>query len=584
MKRFRLPFLLLLCLTVPVGLAQSLASLLPADTVFALGTEGLQDHQAQLQGFIDEFNRLGVGDALESVFASAQEDLAGDDADGTGDLEAGMPAELEGLGLLDVVGREAWLSVSMTSPNPIPSVTLVARLSPDARQAFASLIAESAGQDGVQALTEGDVTFYQENIDEGDIASAVAYGQDGDLLFASSNTDTLRSVLRRHQGSTEPSFTASAGYGATLATLGDGTVYSYLDLAPLADVANSLLAQQGFASAGGRVANALRTIGTIGSILRITSAGTESHSVQVLGDPALDPELYALLSHAEPAATDVLGFVPTNALAVQSGNLDLAGWWDYLTGLVESVPELGVSDVDAMLSSMSGLDLHALLFDWMGTHTGSITTGLGDAVQPGVPATNLLGEMVLLVQANDESAAAAGLSQLLSQGAAMVSSMTNPSGAASAAPPTTRQVAGVEVTDYAMGQGIEISTAVTGGYALIATSKDAMDAALTAKAAPAALPATLAAMQGAVPADARHFSLTDQQASLNASADQIASQIQLAAGLGGSAGIDFDAVEAASGTIEQFLHFVASKLGGSVTYGQATDGTITTTGTTQVAW
>lgn len=580
MKRITLPLLLLSCLFLTIGFARSIADLLPSDTVFALGTQDLAEHQAQLQGFIDEFERLGVGEALQSVFASAENDLGsvGDEA------EDAVPEALKGLGILDVLGQEAWLAVSMTASSPIPAVTLVARVDAKAQQAFAGVIAKSAGQEGVQALKEGGITFYQDTIDAGSASTPAAFAQDGDQLFFSSNVDVLRGVLRRHQGGAEASFTSQDGYAQTLGTLGTGAFYSYFDLAPVRDLARSFLSQQGFATVATRVANALETMGVSGGVIRITSAGIDSQQVQVLGDATLDPALYALLANAEPASTDPLSFAPSTALSVTSGNLDLGAWWSYLTGLVESAPELGISNVDQMLSSMTGIDLQATLFDWMGNHAGTVTTGASAPVDPGVPATNLLGEMVILVQAKDEAAATTGLSTLFSQATGLVGSMTDASGAATANPPAKRTVAGVEVTDYSMGPGIDISTAVTDGYALIATSPDAMDQVLTTKAASGSLPAALAAMRSKVPAKARSFAITDSKASVEASAGQIASQIRLAAGLGGSAGIDFDAVEAASGSVEAYLHYVASKLGGAVSYGQIDGNIITTNGSTAVTW
>src|SRR5690606_18463865 len=101
--------------------------------------------------------------------------------------------ELRRLGLLDFVGREAWAGVSMTASNPVPAITLVARVSEEAQQALAGLIAEEAAGAEVQTLTEGGLTFYVEAVDPSDDAfGPVAYAQDGDTFMLATNVDVLR--------------------------------------------------------------------------------------------------------------------------------------------------------------------------------------------------------------------------------------------------------------------------------------------------------------------------------------------------------------------------------------------------------
>ncbi len=579
MKRSLLPLLFALLTFSAVSFSQSLHQLLPSGTVLALGTEGLQNDQRLLQPFLDEFERLDVAGALESLMDNTDVLTAEvDDAD--------ITEEMRALELLDILGQEAWMSVSMAPNSPLPTVTAVARVSDKARQALTNYIAKQAARAEVQTLTEGGLTFYVETLatDDATASTPAAFAQDGNLIMVSSNVDALRGVLRRHQGANEPSFISDDGYAATLDTLGSGTFYSYLDLSPLGSLARTFLAGQGFGDVATRLESALQVAGVTGSVVRLSNAGMESHVVQHLGDASLDPALHALLASPSTASSDPLSFAPATALSVQSGNVNLVGWWDYLTDLIESIPELGIADVDQMIGGMTGLDLRASLFDWTGQHTAAIVTGAQGAVQPGVPSSNLLGESVYLVQATDEAAAASGLGNLFATITNLVGSMTSVTGDASAAQPATHDVGGVAVTEYVMGPGISISVAVHNGYALIATSADAMDEVLAAKANATKLPAALDSMRSLVPTNATTFTIADQKTALTSTAGQLSSQVQMLAGIGGASGLDFDAVEASSSTLEAFLAFVATKLDGAASYSQVDGNTITTTGTIQVDW
>ena len=48
--------------------AQSIPELLPENTILALGMQSLADQEARFQPFVDEFERLELGQALEGTF------------------------------------------------------------------------------------------------------------------------------------------------------------------------------------------------------------------------------------------------------------------------------------------------------------------------------------------------------------------------------------------------------------------------------------------------------------------------------------------------------------------------------------
>src|SRR5690606_10572266 len=187
-----------LALSLTAASAASLLDLLPVDTFAAVGVEGLADHEDKAQLFIDEWQRLGLTELLEAAYADDEmEEAAGE-----------IPEALRNAGLLDLIGEELWLTVSASSFNPLPAVTLVARLNANGQAAVDELLAEALAQEEVTTLTEGAVSFYvvvpsEESEDELGVPAdlgALAWARAGDLLTVSSNPDVLRGVLRRYQG------------------------------------------------------------------------------------------------------------------------------------------------------------------------------------------------------------------------------------------------------------------------------------------------------------------------------------------------------------------------------------------------
>jgi hypothetical protein len=564
---------LALLLVAGSGVAQRLAAVLPEDTVFALGTEGLADHAGKLDEFTAEAERLGLAEALTELFG------VGDPGD---ELSDEIPEGLRELEPLDLFGREAWLSVSISSFNPMPAVTLAGRVSGDARSALADAISQAAEEQGAETASEGAHTIYLFPIEEADSpVQVVAVSQADDVLALSSNPDVLRGVLRRLAGSGEAGFTRSAGYSATLAELGSGNVYTFLDFGRLSEALEPLgAASGGFEVLVARVLGGVGTVGTGGSVMRVDDDGLSSEAIRVPGSG--DQALTSLLASTRPASRDPLRFVPADALGVSVSNLDLPGWWSYLNDLARSSGMLEGS-LDDMVLEFTGIDLRSSLFGWMGPQTASITTGLGAPVQPGVPSQNLLGEVVYLVQAEDVSAANQGLSTLLATVSAMVAGFADPTGMGGAAAIEQREVAGVQVTSYRMGPGVTVAQAAVDGWALLATSDDAIDKALAARAAGAALTGELGRLARQVPDDATAYSLSDVGETLAQTGAQMVSQMQMFAGLGGD--LDFDALENAGETLEAFFAFIADRTGGGVSYTVTeSNGVSRSFGSTEVNW
>lgn len=535
-----------------LGFAQRLPEWLPADTVVALGMVNYREASQQMGTFIAEFERLEIAASLAAI--AGEDNMAA--------LEDRLPA---GVTWLDVLGSEAWLSVSVSSFNPFPVITLATVLAPNAQAALAPLLADAA-QDS-ETLQEGNYTFYTRLLEDPDApVQRIAYALADDVLLLSSNPDTLRSALRQAGGSSEAALADSEGYQGTLASLATGNFYGYLNYAAVAQGVRPFASGFGFDALLTRVTNLLQTLNATGGVARVTSNGLESEGILRLNPNGGDDSLYALLTAEGFADPNTATLAPAETIGFTTGYVTLPAWWDYLNELSRSVPELGGSLNDLALS-FTGVNLEASLFAWMGSQLTSIVTGTGDVVQPGMVSDNLLGESVYVISTTDDAAAAAGLGQVMQSISMTVAMFADPSGGMGSAATDTTTLAGVSVTTYTMAPGVTISVAVDGGYAYIAPSLEALTDTLSGSTSLASNP-TYQASTALVPGDASSLSYVDNSASLSAAGEQLVSQLQLLAGIGGASNLNFDAVQDASDNLQAFLDFTATRIGASVGYSQ----------------
>jgi hypothetical protein len=564
------------------AVAQRLAGFLPADTFAAIGTVDLNAHADVLDDFVAEWERLGLTERLGAALGGVSDLGAafGGPADGDGG-GAELPTELEGIGPLDLVGTEAWAALSISAFNPLPVFTVVASVDEGTGARFDALIAEAAAESGAMTLSEGGASFVVTPASDGLPLAMVRFG---DLLAVSTNPDVLRGVLRQAQGSPDPSFTDSDGFVATLGRLGDGAFAGYLDLAAVAHALAPLAAGLGFDATVERLTAMFETVGAGAFVMRVTPDGTEREGVQVLRGDGRDPALFTLLGRSAPAPQALLAAVPAEAFSVQVGNASPRAWWDYVVDLLAGLRELGIQDPDRMLLDLTGVDLRRDLFSWTGTGVMTMVTGFGSVVEPGVPAEALLGESVYVLVADDEAAARTGLHRLLGHLGGTISAFTDPM--AQGGPVVTRErtVDGVTVTTYDLFPGAGISVAVTGGLAVIGTTEEGTDAAVRVIVGGPELSPMLGRLLLEVPAAATGFSLSDDRAALEGTAEGLAAQVQLLAGMGGAAALDFDAVVEATDALEEFLTFVASRLGGSVGWSTVDGAVVRSTGRSEVDW
>ena len=555
-------------------------SLLPADTVLAFGLTGVDGHAAQFQPFVDEWNRLGLTDSLGALLASQDEELAD------------VPAELDeysDIDPLELLGRSAWVGLSLSGGNPIPTVNVLAQPTGEAlatiQDAFASIESDAA----TTTLTEGDYTFYV--VDTASEDGETSYPQTfalalaGDQFVLSTSPDALRGVLRRLAGSTEPALSGSEGFAAA-AELADSNMFYFLDTPAVVGSLSSLVrpfaAEFGVGPLLDEAVSALNTVGTLAGGTSITETGTSSRSVQVVGDA--NPTVRSLLLERGEAGRDALGFVPATALSVAGSFSQPTGWWDYLNSVLAKSPELGIGSLDDLLLGFGGIDIRSGFFNWVGNEILTVTGATAAATAPGVASENLLGELLFVLPTSSEADAQAGLQNILSTAGMMAGAFTSLDGAATEMnTATTESVAGVDVHTMELTDGVIISWAVTGGYALVSTDATSVAAAVEASAAGGALPDTLARMLDQVPAGTINWAVSDGAASLRSLGGQVSAQLETVAGLSGE-GVDFDALEAATSGLEEFLEFVADRTGGGYSYTTVDGNVITTEGASEISW
>ncbi len=561
------------------ALAANFTHLLPQETVLAVGAFDLAAHQNKLDDFTAEWQRLGLSELLAAALAEE----AGDDA-------ADMPAGLENLSLMDVIGREAWLGVSLAAFNPLPAVTVVAQVTPQGAQAARALFPESEGE--VQTFTEGAITFEVATsppdefgeMDQFDAAfSAIAFAQFDDMVALSTNPDVLRGVLRRYQGSGEAGLSSNVGFAATVGQLPAGNGYYFVDLPAVVTSVAPFGAGMGFDNVIARLSGALDAAGVNGSVMTIAADGIEGRTLRVLGDASSDPQVHALLANPAPVTDGARVFVGPNTVTYGVSTFDAGGWWGWLKGVVASAPELGIGDLDSFLNEMVGIDISRLLIGWMGNETAVISAASAPTAEVGMALENPLGDSVYAIRTDDPAAAEAGLAELLAMASMMVSGFTSADGMGSQTPPSTRQVAGVSVTDYAFGSFAAISTAVVDGYALIATTTAAMDDALNARQQGLGLSASLAALRPLVPAGVTAFSVSDDSATLRTLSQSVAAEMGMLVGLAPGE-IDFDSAEAAGDALAAFFEFVSGRMSGSYSYSYVEGANVRGVSHIGVAW
>ena len=401
--------LLLTLFTLGVASAQPLASLAPADTVLSLS----QSYQGGLFDTLDDdFAALeweAAGETLEKLLGAAAQ--LSDDADLEDMLDAyqmmlegfhdPMAANEEILEFCPAYAEviesseaymeqeekdytfDALLTVSISAFSPVPAGTALMRVGDDVvplyEQMQETLLACAQEDDEIEVteLDEGGVPLYI-------IGNAsdfpIVAGSLDNLFFLGSNPEVLRGVVRRAEGSDEPSFADTALYEQAANTLGEGgnSLGFSLNFAALAD---TLEGYAGFIIDGAeteylveRLSAVLRTLGGVAAQLSATNEGLVSESIFAVDRNGGDEALLELVL-CQTCEVSAPFLAPEGTVAVQADYLPWRELWTYAQTWLQEVEEIsGESyDVAELASDLLGIELDAELINWLGSETHTYT-------------------------------------------------------------------------------------------------------------------------------------------------------------------------------------------------------------------
>ncbi len=548
--------------------AQELVKLLPSDSMLALGAVNLNELEDRGSDFVEEFKRLNI---LEAITAVSGEELNQEELDEV----------MSSFDTLAFLGQEAWISVSPSRESLIPSIIALTRPTSEALTSLTALITEETS-----TCSDNGEAYYLSNIEEADSPiSTVSFAVKDGVVILSTETSRICAILGAMSGADYISLVSNARYKNSLGKLGQGNLYSFFDTSVAANTYAPLGMGQGFDDLIARIQQALTTAGLSAGISRFTDTGMVSEGWQILDNSGGDKSIYRLLGDATPVSISSLNFAPIDSLSYGNSATNLRGWWAYINELAKEVPALG-GNLDSLIEIFVGIDVTESLFSWMGNSVTTITTGVSEQSAPGVPSENLLGESVFIVQASDEAKATKGLREVFDAVSIALAMFADPTGGMGNASDSEQTVAGQAVSSFDITDGVSIHYAVVGGHALIATSLDSMTAALETYAGGASLASnqSYAELVSTMPENIKSLSVSDLSASMQGSAEQLTSQLNAMAGLGGASTLDFDAVESSSASLTEFTEFVASRLGFSVSYTQTQADGIYSYSETQIDW
>ncbi len=297
---------------------------------------------------------------------------------------------------------EALLAVNASGFSPVPAGTALLRSSdPDMTALYTEMqstlvtCAQESGDESmaVTTLDQDGTTLYVIG-DGGDFP--IVGGNIGDLFFISTNPDTARGIVRKANGSDEDSFLSSALYEKAMGKLkaGENNVGLMVDFDALA----SLL--EGFGSsmtdddptaeyALTRGVSMLRTLGGFAGHISATEEGLVSETIFATNPEGGDEDLLKLINCATCKVSSPF-LAPDNANAISSAYIPVRELIAYADSWVRGISEAsGEPTTLKDVLSESGVDIDALLLDWIGSeaHTFILepyNTDAGDLLY-GVP-------------------------------------------------------------------------------------------------------------------------------------------------------------------------------------------------------
>jgi hypothetical protein len=297
------------------------------------------------------------------------------------------------------------LAISVSPFNPFPGVIALIR---PADAGYAAMLQDTL----LECLPEGP-TFTQDDVtlyvigDGGDMPLVVA--RFDDTFVAATDPDLVRAAVRLARGSDEPSHLDTA-VGAAASALMDGGLGVSVDFgavaAGLQSLTGMLAADPTEAAVLERALASLASLGGMAGRLTIDQDGFRFDGFAAPDASAGDAALASLVA-CEDCSVGVGALLPAGAVSTGGWYVDLRAAVAYLDGWLADLAPLIGEQLDVRgLAREAGLDLDALLLDWIGErwHTAQL----------GVLGTDLRGWIVgpgtvVSVPVASEAAALAGL-------------------------------------------------------------------------------------------------------------------------------------------------------------------------------
>ena len=485
---------------------------------------------------------------------------------------------------MNLIDREGLVAVYINPKTLEPNVLSAARPNTGSDAMVKKMMAASldaAKKSGSRIKTVKAGGFPINTIVSPDLGAPISMGYQGGIAYAALDINTLGGFLKRVGGSKEPALASSSLYKTTMDSVGSATMRTYADLGQLAGLAKTAvqrfdLNEQGFKLQP--LLNALTTLGRYGSAWKVSSEGLETTGVFAPDMRGGDAALYKLLTTVKDVPLTAAEVVPATALTFQTGSSDPQGFYDYINKLVDQ-SKLNPGGIDPLLTKELGLNFRQVALEWM---TGEFASATFET-KPKPNASNavsLLGETVVYIGASDEALAQNSLEAVLPRLVELGNKLAENEKALSYKP-SKATIAGTEVTRYPIAQGLALTSAVSNGYLLIATSDDAMVAAL-AQGPRLNESAAYKAAMARVPANASGYAYADTSRSFLVSSKQIEDNLTAALALG--ADMRPSVARKLSQGLQKLMTFTADRVGPQVTWTEVKDGVIRTKSFQPVRW
>jgi hypothetical protein len=471
--------LLAAALLASSGQAQTLSRFAPADAIATIELNDLAGVRTTAKAFVAQVESLQVyKDFLKQLTSGNTNDSK-------------LAQQVLG-GFLD---REGFVSLHMQASDVSKGnarLIFAARPAQTAQNLMPRLIQDSlamAKKQKRKVITTKEGSFTMYTVAQAD-KSLLSFGFNGGLAYASNDAATLRGFLKRASGASGlTALGTTPAYKNAMDAAGAGNVRIFANFRAIGDLiakAAGELPLEGLSLKP--VVSLFATLGQSATSVRFTQAGIESAQVMIPDPRGGDPVLARLLVPSRNVPLKAASVVPAGVLGFGSSNIDINGYYDWISSIVDKTG-LNPGGLDGFLRKQLKLDLKKDLFATMTGEVASATFGLASNVgTPGLQSA--FGEAAFYFSVTDETAAKAGLAKVLPK---LVDSLNQVSGTAASLAGAagadikpgetsfkseTTMFAGVEVTKYNFGEGVDLFTASKSGYLILASSKLSIEKAL----------------------------------------------------------------------------------------------------------